>query len=209
MESLFEIIIALVVIVFSVLWDKGKTKPANGGTDDATDLEAIEEFFKKQSNNLPASTSSLSTKPSSPSSWSTNRDPCTEFQSLESSASLENVELGSLGSYAPPPPPPPVSRSSQKPHKEKRKDKAKPGLSSLQQEKKGALTPGRDGQAGLDRQMSAFSRSLAAPDSSSHLPRASHKQWSRQRFLDALVLSEVMTRYDINRLFARVPQRRD
>lgn len=234
MENLVEVIIALVVIGYSLLAEK---KQPPQGTDDQ-DLSAIEDFFKQQ----PQSPKDVDGGVPSPDDFSgTSAGKPAE----KSSKSAEFVSLERLQNSPPPPllhsenesvsmtadgaPAPgdmgslsgwnPVDQAPPKSKRPKRKDKQKTLDASgrVTSSSSGSMTPDFEAE-NYDRQPSLMQQKgrgraasmqggtrNSAPMPAMRPRGSGNRKWDQRRILDAFIFSELMTRYDINRIYARIP----
>lgn len=219
MDNLFEVIIAVVFIVFSVLSEMAKKKKDDGtaGKSDSSgaDLSAIEEFFRKQAEDQQSPSSSK------PSDWSD-----THAGSMSSSAAF-------------PPPPPTLSsegdgdfvQSAKKKNKKKKRPalheesdasrtesvltKRKPFASRGEAEHINDEGPCLDEAKTLtgetDYENAAFGSLVTAGTSArsaAPLQKRARFPWSRRDIMRAVVFNELMTRYDLNRIYSRIPDQR-
>jgi len=198
MDSLIELIIGLIVVVFSVLWDKAKKTPSSVENDEIpTELSAIEDFFKKLNEGQPSGPApSSENSPTQAKEW-------------------PDWEKASIESPPPPPPPPPppeigqipMERSPEKIKKKKAKPKPPPPkehvptVNPLVLENLDKL-PSLEARKEVERLIPSSNQVSVAKTA---LPLPAKKGWSKSRILDAVIMSEILTRYDFNRVFARIP----
>ncbi len=187
MDSIIELIIGLIVVIFSVLHDRTKkTSPTE--EEDITDLTAVEDFFKKQSENQgapPPPPPPLSAPPiqrAGPQNWEPFDEPAFEEMS---------EKIPSL----PPEVTPPPQKIKQKKEKKKPKIAGQPPQPNLENAALGTLLTGQ--------------RSVRLLEASGgRRVRSTNFAWTKRRVLDAFIFNELMTRYDLNRIFERIPTRR-
>ena len=209
---MFEFIIFVVFVVISIMSEMSKNKDKT--KNEEVDLESLEDFFKKRKSEPP---------PTEQASGSVSSTRSSEFDTLEapvqggSSGSTEtafpdfersgNSEFQRLG--GPPPIPAEEERRAEQKHKQKKAKKSKKPKHETHEESEG---PCLDREPSLTGAMSLESMSVGAfrTKSQPQTPARSASRsvplaWNRRRFIDAVVMSELLQRYDLNRVFGRIP----
>lgn len=192
MENLIEIVIAIIVIVFSALWDKGKGNAGTTGNDESADLVAIEEFFKKQNKNQQ------STPPTS-----------------SSDSTWKSEEAASFGDGKFDTPPAPTmtqgaARQGTPKQKAQKKKEKKPKPTHV------PVASSYGGECldeGPSLENAGFSeKGLLSSSSSFNIKRYERPpariKWDRKQLLNLFMMNEIMNRYNVNRIFERIPGRR-
>ncbi|MFZ2956182.1 MAG: hypothetical protein WA705_04775 [Candidatus Ozemobacteraceae bacterium] len=223
MDNIIEFIVAAVFIVFSIYSEMTKKKGDTIGTDDSSSdsngLAGIEDFFKKQSQAKEQEKQKEIAEeysrehPSRESMMSTRQEPAYGDSTRHAVFPSSNPSV---------PPPPPMSPQQQK----KRPKKAKvsrqqqdllPGSNRPRQVPVHASSEG----ACLDEGPSLTGMidydkfpvgSLLQPSERSQAPEVTKLRprfrFSRKDVLSAFMFSELMQRYDLNRIYSRIPERR-
>ncbi len=209
---MFEFIVFAVFIVISILSELSKNKDKK--QDEEVDLESLEDFFKKRPSEPAQTQSSVSSRSG-------------EFQSLEepvqggrfgsSETSFPDNERASIGEFQSPgglPPIPAEESSGRQDGKRKQKRGKKQGKPAQHGQQPHRSSEGEcldqaqtlEGMSLEKMPLGALPLSSARPPVSL-TPRPRGKPaWNRRRFMDAIIMSELLQRYDLNRVFGRLPQ---
>lgn len=185
MDSLFEIIFAVIVIIVSALWnrDKGTADTSSGGAGDS-DLAAIEDFFKKQSK---------------------GGGELQQSGSSERNMAGQSVFEGNQSTTA-------STTGKRRKDRKKAKNAPHPFVDASNSQ-----TGGWDDSPCLDQAptLEGTSYELSAPKirhDSRRDPqiarRTSKLKFGKDDILKAFIFSEVLNRYDLNKIFARIPDKR-
>lgn len=231
MENFIEVVIALLVIGYSLFAEK--KQPPQGGDDQ--DLSAIEDFFKQQPKDGKGGVASQDDLPGNNAGRPVEGfSRSTEFVSLESlqrgppppPLHQENESVSMIGDDAPDPSDVgsvsgwnPVDQAPPKPKRQKKKDKQKvlDASGRVSSSSFGSMPPAYDEenfdhQPSLMRQKGGGRTASMQGGTRQSLPMPAmrtrgpgNKKWDQRRILDAFIFSELMTRYDINRIYARIP----
>jgi len=206
-EAFFQVVIFLVIVVASV-WSEMNKNKSSGGSSDAEfgDLTAIDDFFKQQEK-------AQKTAQQQPSRGGFD----------DNAVSLERTQASSEPFGAPQKiqPPPGKQKRFEKKEKKRAQAKGRPTLdqrgrplppvpshfANAEQDEGPCLdeAPTLTGQVDYDRGGFAIARTASTTDVTTRRPT---RRWSRQQLIDAIVISELMNRYDVNRVYGRIPDRR-
>ncbi|HNV71158.1 MAG TPA: hypothetical protein PKO06_15755 [Candidatus Ozemobacteraceae bacterium] len=208
---MFEFIVFVVFIVISVLSEMSKNKDKK--QDEDVDIGSLEDFFKKRPSEPPASQPSSSKRSS-------------EFESLEepiqggrfgsSETSFPDHERAGGSEFQTPPGLPPLPIEEPEPRRETRHKQKKGKKHGKPAHQAPPVHVSSEGEC-LDQAPSLEGASLERLPTSSlqrtapslrlnpTQRRALHISWNRRRFIDAVIMSELLQRYDLNRVFGRLP----
>lgn len=206
MEGFFQVVIFLVIVVASI-WSEVSKNKSSGSTDaEFGDLTAIDDFFKQQEK---------SRKPDQP------QAPVAGFDN--DAISLErSFDAGSASSRRVQPQGEPIARKKKEKKQGKGRERAaldqkgrplpptpRPSshFGNVDSDEGPCLddAPSLFGKPSYEREGTGIARSASTTDMSSRKPV---RRWSRQQLISSIIISELMNRYDVNRVFARIPDRR-
>jgi len=208
-ESFLQVVVFLVIVVASV-WSELSKNKSSGSTDaEFGDLTAIDDFFKQQEK-----------------ARKSEQNHAAPGGFDQDSVSMERTADEFGGTRRLPVVPAPSQPRKQK--KEKRRARAGdravldhggrelPPLPPSSSHYANAGTdegpcldeaPALSGRVNYERD--GFQIGRGAPAASTALQtRQPAKRWTRRELVNAIVISELMNRYDVNRVYARIPDRR-
>lgn len=209
MEAFFQVVIFLVIVVASVWSEMSKNKSSGSSDAEFGDLTAIDDFFKQQEKAQKTAQ---------------QKSPRGGFD--EDAVSLERESASGEAFGAPQKIQPPPGKQKRFDKKEKKRVQSK-GRAALDQSGRALPplppasshfanakadegpcldeAPSLTGQIDYDRGGFAIARSASTTAVTARKPA---RRWSRQQLIDAVIVSELMNRYDLNRVFNRIPDRR-
>ncbi len=207
MEAFFQVVIFLVIVIASVWSEMSKNKSSGSSDAEFGDLTAIDDFFKQQEK-------AQKTPQQRPSSGGFDDD----VVSLERTPAPSET-FGASQKVQP-------ARQKRFDKKEKKRGQGK-GRATLDQSGRplpplppassrfgGAGSdegpcldeaPALTGQVSYERGGFAIARTASTTTVTARRPA---RRWSRRQLIDAIVVSELMNRYDVNRVYGRIPDRR-
>jgi len=210
-EDLIKVIIAVVFIVASIYSELRKNKDTTQAGNDTPDLGTLNDFFKKKVPKDPQTSASddFSTRPS----------PLSRLETW----GQDSAQMGEIRPTFESFPPIPVDSGTLRKAKKK---KSKPVSRSMQPQHASCLDEGPTltGKVDYDRTSSLeapiakreslsgkvdYERDVVAikrTSSGQHqMVRRTRKKWTHKQLIDAIMLSELLTRYDLNRIYSRIP----
>lgn len=212
MEEFIQVIVFLVIVVASIWSEVNKSK--SGGKTDAEfgDLTAIDDFFKQQEKArkpeqprvAPESFDSNAVSleqpqqavsrnvPGMPRKVQSQREPARK-QKKEKKHGRGRDQAGLDQSGRQPPPLPSLSSQSH--------------FGAVDSDEGPCLdeAPTLFGKTSYEQGEISIARTASTTDAVTRKPT---RRWSRNQLIDAIVISELMNRYDVNRVYARIPDRR-
>jgi len=210
-ETLFQIIIFVVIVAASVWSELSKNKSTGSSDSEFGDLTAIDDFFKQQEKAKKADQTRSTVGGFDDDAISLETPP----QDLLNTPGYEARKIQ-----------PPANAPRRKEKKDKKRGKGRdraaldsggrelplppPSLSHFangDSDEGPCLdnAPTLFGQAGYEQEKLQSSHASPASAVTAHRPA---KRWTRQQLIDSIVLSELLNRYDINRVYSRIPERR-
>lgn len=208
---MFETILVIVFVVISVLSELNKNKEKKDGED--LDLQSLEDFFKGKRTANPPDTESVSTEQGDKEFHQVEPPP---FNRSESSSEMESYP-GSASTQVPEPfpgsglPPLPEPSPRKKEKKKKVKSTGKPSAQHQPREHISDEGPCLDNAPALTGHVNynkmAFGAISATAHSSFDTQSGGERRpnWNRRRLIDAIVMAELLQRYDLSRVFGRIP----
>jgi len=208
-EAFFQVVIFLVIVVASVWSEMSKNKSSGSSDAEFGDLTAIDDFFKQQEKAQKSSQQR-------PLSGGFDDD----VVSLERTPAPSEV-FGTPQKVQPQP-----ARQKRFDKKEKKRGQGKgraafdqsgralpplPPVSShfgSAESDEGPFldeAPSLTGRGSYERDGFAIARTASTTTVTTRRPA---RRWSRQQLINAIVISELMNRYDVNRVYGRIPDRR-
>jgi len=213
-ETLFQIIIFVVIVAASVWSEMNKNKSTGGSSSDSEfgDLTAIDDFFKQQEKAKKTDQSQAGIGGFD--------DDAVSLESLTG----DSPSSSGHGTARKVQPPADALRRREKKEKKRGKGRDRAALDSggrelppLPSSLSHFANAGSDegpclddaptlfGQAGYENGMVQIEHTSSSSGITAHRPV---KRWTRQQLIDSIVLSELLNRYDVNRVYSRIPERR-
>jgi len=208
-EAFFQVVIFLVIVVASIWSEMSKNKSSGNSDAEFGDLTAIDDFFKQQEK-------SQKTSQQRPSSGGFDDDV----------VSLERTPAPSepFGTPQKIQPQSGKSKRFEKQEKKRSQGKSRAGLDqrsralpplpsasshfgNVESDEGACLdeAPSLTGQNNYERGGFTIARTASTTSATTRRPA---RRWSRQQLINAIVISELMNRYDVNRVYGRIPDRR-
>lgn len=206
MEAFFQVVIFLVIVVASIWSEMSKNKSSGSSDAEFGDLTAIDDFFKQQE------------KAQKPPQQQPSRGGFDD-----DAVSLERTQASSEPFGVPQKiqPPPGKQKRFEKKEKKRAQAKSRPTLdqrnrplppvpshfANAEQDEGPCLDEALSltGQVDYERGGFAIARTASTTGAMTRQPA---RRWSRQQLINAVVISELMNRYDVNRVYGRIPDRR-
>ncbi|HEY9071480.1 MAG TPA: hypothetical protein VIV61_14570 [Candidatus Ozemobacteraceae bacterium] len=208
MESFLQVVVFLVIVAASVWSELSKNKSSSSTDAEFGDLTAIDDFFKQQEKARKADRStpvpggfdqeSVSLERSASESGGIRRIPGQQIQQQprkqkkekKRGKGNERAALDPMGRELPPLPP--ISS-----HGANIATDEGPCLDEA---------PALTGRTNYERD--SWKITHEASTSAPPFTRQPARRWTRRELINAIVISELMNRYDVNRVYARIPDRR-
>lgn len=214
MDNFFEILVAVIFIVFSVVSEMAKKKKGdeasgNTGSSDSSgaDLSAIEDFFRKQAEDQKAP--GQTQEPSWGDTRASTASDASPFPPLPMSSDNDGDFLQ----------PQKKAKKKKRPSQgQSSKESAQPIVSKRRPTSRGeeehisdegpCLDEGDSLTGKIDYEDASFGSLVGARSATTKtatLERRPQFRWTRGDVLRAVVFSELMSRYDLNRIYSRIP----